>query len=242
MKLYQLIWQATSKREKTSVTIDSLQDACIFCSGDLKNPAAAKRIAGRCDLLIAAGGGAKHLADLGLRPAVIVGNTGAVPVNMSNDEKSIVRIPGSPDNEKSDVELAVQYALRQGCWEILLVAAVGPHLDHTLANVALLAGNPGRIAILDGTSTLVAVDRSEKCILHGQVGTRVSLIPYGSGPFTVRTRGLKYSLNDESLQSAAPGLGNELSVTEACVCVSNGILLVNIDNEEAPFSNTAETG
>ena len=87
----------------------------------------------------------------------------------------------------------------------------------------------------------IAVDKSEKCILHGQVGTPVSLIPYGSGPFTVRTKGLKYSLGDESLHSATHGLSNELSLTEACVCVSNGILLVHIENEDISFEALQES-
>jgi thiamine pyrophosphokinase len=217
------------------VIIDSAQKACIFCCGELKSSARAKRAAINCDLLMAADGGAKHLAGLGLRPRIIIGDMDSNTTDIWNGDNSIVQIPYSPNEDKSEVELAVEYALKQGYQEILLIAAVGGCLVHTLGNVALVASNPGRIAILDGASTLVAVDRSEKCILHGQVGTRVSLIPYGSGPFTVRTKGLKYSLGDESLHSATHGLSNELSLTEACVCVSNGILLVHIENEEISF-------
>jgi len=214
------------------VTIESAKKACIFCNGELKNPARVKRVASNCDLLIAADGGAKHLVGLRLKPEIIIGDIDSIATDMWNDENSIVRIPHSPDKDKSDVELAIEYALEQGCQEITLVAAIGGRLDHTLGNVALVARYPGRIAILDGVSTLVAVDKSEKCMLHGQVGTPVSLIPYGSGSFTVRAKGLKYSLVDESLHSATHGLSNELSLTEACVCVSNGILLVHIENED----------
>jgi thiamine pyrophosphokinase len=217
------------------VTIDPAKKACIFCNGELKNSARVKRAASNCDLLIAADGGAKHLASLGLQPKIIIGDMDSITTNIWNDENSIVRIPCSPDKDKSEIELAVEYALEQGCREIILVAAVGGRLDHTLGNVALVASYPGRIAILDGTSTLVAVDRSEKCILHGQVGTPVSLIPYGPGPFTMKAKGLKYSLGDESLHSATHGLSNELSLTEGCVCVSNGILLVHIENEDISF-------
>lgn len=223
------------------MTTDSAQKACIFCNGELKNSARIKRAARNCDLLIAADGGAKHLAGIGLQPRIIIGDMDSIATDMWKDENSIARIPHLPDKGKSDVELAVEYALEQGCQEIILVAAVGGRLDHTLGNVALVASYPGRIAILDGVSTLVAVDKSEKCILHGQVGTPVSLIPYGSGTFTVRTKGLKYSLGDESLHSATHGLSNELSLTEACVCVSNGILLVHIENEDISFEAKQES-
>ena len=223
------------------MTTESAQKACIFCNGELKNPARAKRVASNCDLLIAADGGAKHLAGIGLQPRTVIGDMDSIATDMWKDENSIAWISHSPDKDKSDVELAVEYALEQGCQEITLVAAIGGRLDHTLGNVALVASYPGRIAILDGVSTLVAVDKSEKCMLHGQVGTPVSLIPYGSGSFTVRTKGLKYSLGDESLHSATHGLSNELSLTEACVCVSNGILLVHIENEDISFQAQQES-
>lgn len=217
------------------MTIDLAKRACIFCSGELKNTARVKNVASNCDLLIAADGGARYFADLGLKPKIIIGDMDSIGVGIFNDKDGIMLIPPSPDKDKSDAELAVEYALEQGCEQVILVAAIGGRLDHTLGNVALVASYPGLIAIFDGVSTLVAVDKSEKCMLHGQVGTPVSLIPYGSGPFTVRTKGLKYSLGDEPLHSATHGLSNELSLTEACVCVSNGILLVHIGNEEIFF-------
>ncbi|GAI54790.1 unnamed protein product, partial [marine sediment metagenome] len=93
----------------------------------------------------------------------------------------------------------MEYAFEQKCEQVVLLAAVDDRLDHTLENVALVARYPGRLAILDGTATLVAVDRSERCVLHGEIGSVVSLIPYGSGRLNVRTKGLKYSLEDEPL-------------------------------------------
>ena len=217
------------------MTTDSAKKACIFCNGELKNSVRVKRTVSNCDLLIATEGGAKHLTCLGLQPEIIICDMDSIATNKWNDENSVVRIPYPPYKNKSGVELAVEYALEQECHEIILIGAVDDCLDHTLGNIALVASYPGRIAIIDGVSTLVAVDKSEKCILHGQVGTPVSLIPYGSGPFAVRSKGLKYSLGDESLHSATHGLGNELSLTEACVCVSNGILLVYIKNEDISF-------
>ncbi len=223
------------------MTTDLAKRACIFCNGELKNTVRAQNIASNCDLLIAADGGAKHLAGIGLKPRIIIGDMDSIGAGILNDKGDIMLIPHPPDKDKSDTELAVEYALEQGCKQVILVAAVGGRLDHTLGNVALVASYPGRIAIFDGVSTLVAVDKSEKCMLHGQVGTPVSLIPYGSGPFTVRTKGLKYSLGDEPLYSATHGLSNELSLTEACVCVLNGILLVHIENEDISFQAQQES-
>jgi len=214
------------------VTTNSPRKACVFCNGKLKDPIGVKRIASNCDILIAANGGAKLMADLGLKPGVIIGDMDSAVPDMWNGENHIKRIPYSPRKDKSDAELAVDYALELGYQQVILVAATGGRLDHTLGNVTLLVSHPGQVALFDGTSTLVAVDKSEKCRLHGQIGTLVSLIPYSLGPFTIRTKGLKYQLQDESLNSATHGLSNELSQTETCVCVSNGVLLVYIQNHD----------
>jgi len=79
------------------VTTDSAKRACIFCNGELKNSVRVKRAASNCDLLIAADGGARHLAGLGLRPGIIIGDMDSIATDMWNDENSITRIPCSPD-------------------------------------------------------------------------------------------------------------------------------------------------
>jgi len=215
------------------VTTDSIKKACIFCNGRLSNPAKAKQIATDCELLIAADGGAKHFSDIGITPQVIIGDMNSVDSEdklKNNHGIRHIRHPAAKD--KSDTELAVEYALGHGCKQVILLAATGGRLDHTLGNVALLASHPGQVALSDGISTLIAVDKSEKCKLHGRIGTRVSLIPYGFDNSKVRTNGVKYALRDECLNSATHGLSNELSQTETCICVSNGILLVYIENED----------
>jgi len=213
------------------VTTDSAKKACVFCNGQLENPANVKQITNDCDLLIAADGGAKYFFDIGLTPQVIIGDMDSIDSDMRKSKSGIEHIRYPADKDKSDAELAVEYALEHGYEQIILVSATGGRLDHTLGNIVLVASYPGRVAIFDGISTLVAVDKSEKCVLHGRIGAIVSLMPYSTGPLKVRTKGLKYPLQDERLISAAHGLGNELSQTEACICVSDGILLVYIDHD-----------
>ena len=210
---------------------NSARKACIFCNGQLSNPTKVKQIASDCDLLIAANEGTKYCIDFGLTPQVIIGDMDSIDSDLWKNNHGIEYIRHPIDKDESDTELAVEYALKHECEQVILIAATGGRLDHTLANVALIASHPGQVALFDGTSTLIAVDKSEKCILHGQVGTLVSLLPYGPGPFTVRTNGLKYALRDECLNSVTHGLSNELCQIETCVCVSNGVLLVYIENE-----------
>ena len=214
------------------MTTDLAKKACIFCNGQLGNPASAKQIASDCDLLIAADGGAKYLLDIGLTPQVIIGDMDSIGPDMWKNDSGIEYIRYPAVKDKSDAELAVEYALEHGYEQVILIAATGGRLDHILGNIALVTGYPGRVAILDGASTLVAVDRSEKCVLHGRIGSVVSLMPFSLDALKVRTKGLKYPLRDECLLSATHGLSNELSQAEACICVSDGILLVYIESQD----------
>ena len=213
------------------MTTDSARKACIFCNGRLSNPTKVKQIAEDSDLLIVANGGARYCTDFGLIPQVIIGDMDSIDFDLWKNNQGIEYIRYPVDKDKSDTELAVEYALKHECEQVTLIAATGGRFDHTLANVALIASYPGQVALFDGAFTLIAVDKSEKCILHGQIGTSVSLLPYGPGSVAVRINGLKYALRDECLNSVTQGLSNELCQIEACVCVSNGILLVYIENE-----------
>jgi len=211
-----------------------MRTACVFCNGELKDPDRAGAVVAGAELVIAADGGAGHLAALGVKPDVIIGDMDSLCAETVWDGADVVRIPHPPAKDRSDVELAVEHAFARGCEQVTLMATIGKRLDHTLGNIAVVAKHPGRVAMLDGAFTLVAVNRSEKCVLRGCVGAAVSLIPYGASQGRVRTRGLKYPLEDEPLAFATHGLSNELSETEACVCVSGGVLLVCIQNAPPP--------
>jgi len=217
------------------VTTDSAKKACVFCNGQLENFVIAKQIVSDCELLIAADGGAKYFLDMGLTPQVIIGDMDSIDSDVWKSKSDIEHIRYPVDKDKSDAELAVEYALEHGCGQVILIAATGGRLDHILGNIALVASYPGQVAILDSISTLVAVDKSKKCMLHGKIGSIVSLMPCSINPLKVKTNGLKYPLQDECLISATHGLSNELSQTEACICVSDGILLVYIENQDISY-------
>jgi len=189
-------------------------------------------------LVVAADGGARLAADLGLAIDRWVGDGDSIPPEdlAALEERGVTVRRASPDKDESDSELAVLEAMAAGAGRITILGALGGRrLDHLLANVALLAhpalaGIPARL--LDERSRLSLVDAPiggpvQRRDLAGRVGDLVSLLPWGAGIGRVRTSGLRYPLRDEPLPAGpARGLSNVRVAPDAWIDVRGGRLLV----------------
>jgi thiamine pyrophosphokinase len=122
-------------------------------------------MAAAADPLFAADGGAGHLARIGLRPTAVVGDLDSISTETRAwlGEACMVH---RPDQDRTDLEKALEYALDEMAVERLTVlAALGGRTDHDLANLGLLA----RLAM--GERLVFECD--EQCVLA--VTGRVSL-------------------------------------------------------------------
>ena len=191
------------------------------------------------DLVIAADGGARHAAALGVAIDLWVGDGDSIEAaTLTALEAGGVPLERSrPDKDESDTELAIAAALRRGTAGIVIVGALGgPRIEHALANIGLLSMPElaGRsVTIIDARSRIGLVrapgPRGEPVehLLHGRVGDLVSLLAAGDGVMGVTTRGLAYPLVDEPLPAGrARGLSNVRSTLDAAVIVRRGSLLI----------------
>jgi len=218
-------------------------DALILASGDVSTRAAIDAAwpgwAADVGLVIAADGGARHAAALGLRIDRWVGDGDSItPEALRALEAAGVpldRVPAGKD--ESDTELAIRMAVGLGAGRVILVGALGgDRIDHTLANIGLLwspdlAGRSA--AILDGRVRIRGIrapdadGRSVWLDLPGRLGDLVSLLPAGDVAEGVTTVGLAYPLLDEPLPAGpARGLSNVRAATDAAVALRLGRLLV----------------
>lgn len=204
--------------------------AILFANGSLPDPQAARRLVRSGDLILAADGGSRHALALGLMPAVIIGDLDSLsPADRRRLESAGARLIVHPrDKDQTDLELALDFALRQGCTSVVILAALGGRLDQTLANLALLAAP--RFAALDirlddGLEEAFFV-RGRGCI-QGRRGDLVSLLPWGGPAAGVVTEGLRWPLRGETLQpEQTRGVSNELLAERAAVSLEAGSLLV----------------
>ena len=190
-------------------------------------------------LVIAADGGARHAARLGVKIDAWVGDGDSLDL-VDLAELQAAGVPmdrSSPHKDESDTELAVRAALRLGATGLSIVGGLGgTRIDHALANVGLLAmaelaGH--RTVMIDARSRIALVrapDQAGGAVWHdlsGRVGDVVSLLPQGAGVVGVTTEGLRYPLIDEPLpEGPARGLSNVRTAADAAVTVRAGLLLV----------------
>ena len=89
--------------------------------------------------LLAADGGADHLARLGLRPAAVIGDLDSI----SRETRAWLGegpLVERPDQDRTDLDKALEYAFDDlGVERLTVLAAVGGRLDHDLGNLGLLA-------------------------------------------------------------------------------------------------------
>jgi thiamine pyrophosphokinase len=190
-------------------------------------------------LVIAADGGAAGADRLGLAADLVVGDMDSIePDRLARLREAGVAIDVAPaDKNESDTELAILAALARGADELTIVGALGgARLDHTLANIGLLAleavgDRPVELIDAIARVTLVrapgADGRPVRRPLPGRTGAVVSLVPLGHDVTGVTTHGLRYALRDEVLLAGpARGLSNVRLVSSATITVGRGLLLV----------------
>jgi thiamine pyrophosphokinase len=91
------------------------------------------------DPLLAADGGANHLARIGLKPSVVIGDLDSISdqtrVWLGED-----RIAHRPDQDRTDLDKALEFAFVElSIASLTVLAALGGRTDHDLGNLGLLA-------------------------------------------------------------------------------------------------------
>ena len=186
-------------------------------------------------LVVAADGGALKAEMLGLRPDAVVGDADSLsPEDVERLRSEGIEVIVHPQaKDRSDTELAVREALQRGATRVVVVGATGGiRLDHTMANLLLLALPDLAhvdISLVDGASTLRVIGAKGEghLALDGSAGDYVSLLPLSDHVDGVTTQGLRYPLSDDTLWlGQTRGLSNELEGTHASVTTRSGRLAV----------------
>ena len=216
-----------------------LLQAIIVADGEIRPGAALlwalDVFAAEPSLIVAADGGALKAERLGLRPDLVVGDGDSLPsekaAQLRDSGVEVILHPIAKD--ESDTELAVREALARGASSLVLLGAFGgERVEHTVANLLLLAlpELAGiEAALVDGASTVrvIGLGGPASIEIQGTPGDFVSLFPLSENVEGVTTDGLRFPLTGETLmQGPARGLSNELIGSSASVSTRSGRLAV----------------
>ena len=207
----------------------------FFTNGGLPDPQAILPHLSPDDFLIAVDGGLRYLVALGLTPNLIIGDLdSADPDDVERFESQGVEVHRYPiEKDETDLELALQTAIDLNPASIQVIAALGGRLDQTLGNIFLLTRpefSNTDLRLVDGAQEVFLI--RDHVTLTGKQGQQVSLIPL-LGPVTrVKTVGLAFPLNHETLYpDHTRGISNRMLNSAASVSIASGLLLCIHDTQ-----------
>jgi thiamine pyrophosphokinase len=201
----------------------------IVSNGQIGDEGFYREIIKKADFIIAANGGGKHLLRLNIIPDLIIGDLDSLDEeNLSRLREEKADILSYPRNkDKSDTQLALEYALDRKASKIVILGAFGDRIDHTLANLHLLMKGVDRgidLRLMDDKHEVLLVDKSVE--IKGRRGTVISLLPLSSCVEGIFTEGLKYPLEGGKMEIGNPyGISNEFLGSRAKIGVNSGYLL-----------------
>ncbi len=214
----------------------------VFANGVIHEPDRVRAILRGADAILCADGGTRHALALSVRPDIVIGDLDS----LDEQSRTMLQAAGvalqsyARDKNETDLELALQEAMRRKPSSIVVVGALGKRLDQTLANLAML-----RDPALDGVDVRLDDGLEEAWLcraeakLEGKAGDIVSLLPWGGDVEGVRTEGLKWPLRGETLRAdKTRGISNEMLAQVARVSVSSGWLLI-IHRRQSQAENQA---
>ena len=203
------------------------QTRCVIIAGAPEADAAFIQSVVRADdYIVCADRGAAAALAAGLKPDLIVGDfdsfAGSLP-----DNCEIIRL--CPEKDDTDTQHAIDTALSRGFRDFVLLAATGGRLDHTYANLCMLAYLARR-----GAEGVILAKNKEVRLLtdgtydySGRCGQTFSVFPFGCPDAVLSYTGAKYPLNRGKLiHSGAMGVSNIFVGDTAAITVHSGEALV----------------
>lgn len=177
------------------------------------------------DLVIAADGGYTYFKKANITPDIIIGDfdsLGEIP-----DAENIIKL--NPVKDITDMDAAVKLGIDRGYTEFHLYGACGGRIDHTIANIQLVASLAEKEfkAYIHSGSTVITAIHNESLEFDSSCSGYISVFSHSDKCMGVYLRGLKYTLENAELSNNFPlGVSNEFIGTESEISVKTGTAII----------------
>lgn len=207
----------------------------IITNGDIRDLQLCKKIALDSDFIIVVDGAFELVIQMGITPHAAIGDFDSIsPEAAKKLEASNIPVIKFPaDKDKTDTELAVDYAVEKGASEIILLGATGSRLDHSLSNINLMVSTTQKgikCRIVDEYNDCYFV--KDKINLRAKSNSYVSIIPLTREIVVGETQGLYYSLKEATMKFGSSwGVSNIATDQKITVTIKKGVALVVLSQD-----------
>lgn len=178
------------------------------------------------DFIICCDAGYAAAQRLGITPDLLIGDFdsyhGPFP-----DTVETIRFPVKKDD--TDSMLALREGIKRGYRHFTLLFALGGRLDHTIANLQILAflEENGASGIIIGPRDTVRLLKNGTLDMPRREGYTLSIFAFGGDAMGVNLKGMAYPLSAATVTGAFPiGLGNHILAPIGSISVTAGTLLI----------------
>ena len=209
------------------VVRDKQEPALIIANGESCSQKLLNELLEWSPYVVVLDGAIHRVLDLNIKLDVLLGDFDRNEISISTirEHQDSVEIVHTPDQDKTDLEKAIDFLIERGHRAVNILWATGRRADHTIGNITNVVRfrNKITITILDDYSTIYLLPKSPEVFQKWySKGTPISLIPVGdvSG---LTTENLVYNLKDDKLS-----LGYRISSSNEVL--EDGIVKISYQN------------
>ncbi len=171
---------------------------------------------------IALDGAFNKLIKLNITPDVILGDFDSIDKNLIPEKITCIH---TPDQNHTDLEKGIHYAIANNATQIDIICALGGRLDHSIFNLHKLRQFPNHKIILHNEVQSVRFIKNNSITIYGKPGDYCGVLALPKAK--INSRGLKYEASDYEIELGfKESVANQLLARQAQVRVDGEALVV----------------
>lgn len=169
---------------------------------------------------------------------VLIGDMDSIRSLVAEKElnaKGIEVINLDRDKDFTDGEAGLNYLLDKGVKDITIYGLDGGRLDHIIGNIGLMsyALEKGANSVVARCNNFTAYMLDKPTEINVEIGSTISISPFTDYVHIIKTKGLKYAINDGILKKNSSLSYSNLSTEKVvAIGVERGQCLVIVNNKE----------
>ncbi len=195
----------------------------ILANGEFPRYKIPLALLNNAEQIISCDGAANNLVQYGLRPSLIIGDMDSLNIEIKRKFSDVLKI--IPDQNTNDLTKAVNWCIKKGIPEVVILGATGKREDHSIGNISLLAEYVGKIKLKMITDYGEFTPIIKSSFFNSFKGQQVSV--FSMNPqIKINSVNLKYPLIKLKLDAWWKGSLNESTANQFSINFNRGKVIV----------------